>query len=79
MAVLALAVSNNATVVMGTPIAISIAAQMGQPAGPFVLAVLFGVTMKKENRKMGTDQVKRLKLDGFTLNNCPFLALWLDF
>ncbi|PLX80544.1 MAG: SLC13 family permease [Desulfuromonas sp.] len=45
MAILTNAVSNNATAVMGTPIAISIAAQMGQPAEPFVLAVLFGSNM----------------------------------
>ncbi len=45
MAFLTNAVSNNATAVMGTPIAISIAAQMGQPAEPFVLAVLFGANM----------------------------------
>ena len=45
MAILTNAVSNNATAVMGTPIAISIAAQMGQPAEPFVLAVLFGANM----------------------------------
>lgn len=45
MAVLTNAVSNNATAVMGTPIAISIAAHMGQPAEPFVLAVLFGANM----------------------------------
>jgi di/tricarboxylate transporter len=45
MAVLTNAVSNNATAVMGTPIAISIATQMGQPAEPFVLAVLFGANM----------------------------------
>ncbi len=45
MAILTNAVSNNATAVIGTPIAISIAAQMGQPAEPFVLAVLFGANM----------------------------------
>ncbi|MDX2479322.1 MAG: SLC13 family permease [Desulfuromusa sp.] len=45
MAVLTNTVSNNATAVMGTPIAISIATQMGQPAEPFVLAVLFGANM----------------------------------
>ncbi len=45
MAVLTNIVSNNATAVMGTPIAISIATQMGQPAEPFVLAVLFGANM----------------------------------
>jgi len=45
MALLTNVVSNNATAVMGTPIAISIAAQMGQSAEPFVLAVLFGANM----------------------------------
>lgn len=45
MAILTNAVSNNATAVIGTPIAISVAAQMGQPAEPFVLAVLFGANM----------------------------------
>jgi len=38
-------VSNNAAAVIGTPIAVSIASQMGQPAEPFVLAVLFGANM----------------------------------
>jgi di/tricarboxylate transporter len=38
-------VSNNAAAVIGTPIAVSIAAQMGQPAEPFVLAVLFGANL----------------------------------
>jgi di/tricarboxylate transporter len=37
--------SNNAAAVIGTPIAMSIASQMGQPPEPFVLAVLFGANM----------------------------------
>jgi di/tricarboxylate transporter len=45
MGILTNVVSNNAAAVIGTPIAISIAAQMGQPAEPFVLAVLFGANM----------------------------------
>lgn len=45
MAVMTNIVSNNAAAVIGTPIAISIAAQMGQPPEPFVLAVLFGANM----------------------------------
>ncbi len=45
MAVFTNIISNNATAVIGTPIAISIASQMGQPAEPFVLAVLFGANM----------------------------------
>ena len=35
-------VSNNAVAVIGTPIAVAIAAQLNAPALPFVLAVLFG-------------------------------------
>ncbi len=45
MAILTNIVSNNAAAVIGTPIAVSIAAQMGQPPEPFVLAVLFGANM----------------------------------
>jgi di/tricarboxylate transporter len=45
MAILTSIVSNNAAAVIGTPIAVSIAAQMGQPPESFVLAVLFGANM----------------------------------
>nr|WP_321256829.1 SLC13 family permease [uncultured Pseudodesulfovibrio sp.] len=45
MAIFTNIISNNATAVIGTPIAISIANQMGQSAEPFVLAVLFGANM----------------------------------
>jgi len=45
MAVLTNVVSNNAAAVIGTPIAIGIAQQLGLPAEPFVLAVLFGANM----------------------------------
>jgi di/tricarboxylate transporter len=45
MGILTNIVSNNAAAVIGTPIAISIAAQIGQPPEPFVLAVLFGANM----------------------------------
>ena len=45
MAVLTNIVSNNAAAVIGTPIAIGIAQQLGLPAEPFVLAVLFGANM----------------------------------
>tara|TARA_R110002096_G_scaffold29497_2_gene88717 strand:- start:24141 stop:25979 length:1839 start_codon:yes stop_codon:yes gene_type:complete len=38
-------VSNNAAAAIGTPIAISIAAQLGVSAEPFILAVLFGANM----------------------------------
>jgi di/tricarboxylate transporter len=45
MAILTNIVSNNAAAVIGTPIAFGIAQQLGQPAEPFVLAVLFGANM----------------------------------
>ncbi len=45
MAMLTSVVSNNAAAVIGTPIAIGIAQQLGQPAEPFVLAVIFGANM----------------------------------
>ncbi len=45
LALLTNAVSNNAAAVIGTPIAVSIAQQLGLPPEPFVLAVLFGANM----------------------------------
>jgi di/tricarboxylate transporter len=45
LAVLTNVVSNNAAAVIGTPIAFSIANQLGLPAEPFVLAVLFGANL----------------------------------
>jgi di/tricarboxylate transporter len=38
-------VSNNAAAVIGTPIAIGVAQQLGVPVEPFILAVLFGANM----------------------------------
>ncbi|MEL6216134.1 MAG: SLC13 family permease [Pseudomonadota bacterium] len=45
MSVLTNVVSNNAAAVIGTPIAVSIATQLGVDPKPFVLAVLFGANM----------------------------------
>jgi di/tricarboxylate transporter len=45
MAVLSNLVSNSAAAVIGTPIAIELARQLGLAPEPFVLAVLFGVNM----------------------------------
>lgn len=45
MALLTNVVSNNAAAVIGTPVAVSIAQQLDQPAAPFILAVLFGANM----------------------------------
>ncbi|MGA9572887.1 MAG: SLC13 family permease [Lysobacterales bacterium] len=45
MAVMTNVVSNNAAAVIGTPIAISIAQELGLPLEPFVLSVLFGANL----------------------------------
>ena len=45
MALLTNVVSNNAAAVVGTPIAVGIAGELGLPVEPFVLAVLFGANM----------------------------------
>ena len=45
MAILTNMVSNNAAAVVGTPIAISIAQELGLPLEPFVLSVLFGANL----------------------------------
>ena len=45
MTVMTNIVSNNAAAAIGTPIAISIAQQLGAPPEPFILAVLFGANM----------------------------------
>ena len=45
MAVMTNIVSNNAAAVIGTPIGIGIATQLGAPVEPFILAVLFGANM----------------------------------
>lgn len=45
MAVMTNVISNNAAAVIGTPIAISIAQELGMPLEPFVLSVLFGANL----------------------------------
>lgn len=45
MAILTNFVSNNAAAAVGTPLAVSLAAQLGLPPEPFVLAVLFGCNL----------------------------------
>jgi di/tricarboxylate transporter len=45
MAVMSSVISNSAAAVIGTPIAIELARQLGLAPEPFVLAVLFGVNM----------------------------------
>jgi len=45
MAIMTNIVSNNAAAVIGTPVGISIAMELGLPLEPFVLAVLFGANL----------------------------------
>lgn len=45
MAILSNVISNSAAAVIGTPIAIELARQLGLAPEPFVLAVLFGANM----------------------------------
>ena len=45
MTLLTNVVSNNAAAVIGTPIAISVAYQLGVSPEPFILAVIFGANM----------------------------------
>ena len=45
MAILTNLVSNNAAAVIGTPIAVAIASELGVDPVPFVLGVLFGANM----------------------------------
>lgn len=45
MAILGNVISNSAAAVIGTPVAVELARQLGLPPEPFVLAVLFGVNM----------------------------------
>jgi di/tricarboxylate transporter len=45
MAVMSSVISNSAAAVIGTPIAVELARQLGLPPEPFVLAVMFGVNM----------------------------------
>ena len=45
MSILTNVVSNTAAAVVGTPVAVNIAQQLGAPLEPFILAVLFGANM----------------------------------
>jgi len=45
MSIITNVVSNTAAAVVGTPVAVNIAQQLGAPMEPFILAVLFGVNM----------------------------------
>ncbi|MEW6329910.1 MAG: SLC13 family permease [Pseudomonadota bacterium] len=85
MAVLTNIVSNNAAAVIGTPIAISIAQQLGAPPEPFVLAVLFGANMSYATPMAYKTNLLVMNAGGYTFMDfvrvgVPLtLIMWLAF
>ena len=57
-------VSNNAAAAIGTPIGISIAAQLGASPEPFILAVIFGANYYDTHTEPGGDDL------------IPFHTIW---
>ncbi len=85
MAVLTNIVSNNAAAVIGTPIAISIATQLGLPPEAFVLAVLFGANMSYATPMAYQTNLLVMNAGGYTFMDfvkagIPLtLIIWLSF
>ena len=85
MGILTNIVSNNAAAVIGTPIAVSIAVQMGQPAEPFVLGVLFGANMSYATPMAYKTNLLVMNAGKYTFNDflrigVPLLVImWLSF
>jgi len=69
MAVLTNIVSNNATAVIGTPIAIGIARQQGLALEPFVLAVLFGANMSYATPMAYKTNLLVMSVGGYSFND----------
>jgi len=85
MAVLTNIVSNNAAAVIGTPIAISIATQLGLPPEAFVLAVLFGANMSYATPMAYQTNLLVMNAGGYTFMDfvkagVPLtIIIWLSF
>jgi len=85
MAVLTNIVSNNAAAVIGTPIAISIATQLGLPPQAFVLAVLFGANMSYATPMAYQTNLLVMNAGGYTFMDfvkagLPLtIIMWLSF
>ncbi len=73
MAVFTNIVSNNAAALIGTPIAIGIARQLGLPEEPFVLAVLFGANMSYATPIAYKTNLLVMSAGGYTF--CDFLKV----
>lgn len=84
MAILTNIVSNNAAAVIGTPIAIGIATQLGLPLEPFVLAVLFGANMSYATPMAYKTNLLVMTVGGYTFRDfvkvgVPLtLIMWLS-
>lgn len=85
MAVFTNVVSNNAAAVIGTPIGIGIAQQLGVAAEPFILAVLFGanlsfVTPMSYKTNLLVMSAGGYRFSDFTRVGIPLtLLLWLTY
>ena len=85
MAVLTNVVSNNAAAVIGTPIAISIADQLGLPPEAFVLGVLFGANMSYATPMAYQTNLLVMNAGGYTFTDfvkagVPLtIIMWLSF
>jgi di/tricarboxylate transporter len=85
LALLTNIVSNNAAAVIGTPIGVSIARQLGLDAEPFVLAVLFGANMSFATPMAYKTNVLIMNAGGYTFLDfvragTPLVILmWLSF
>ena len=85
MAVLTNIVSNNAAAVIGTPIAISIAQELGLPPEAFVLGVLFGANMSYATPMAYQTNLLVMNAGGYTFMDfvkagVPLtIIIWLSF
>lgn len=85
MAILTNVVSNNAAAVIGTPIAISIAYEIGLPPEAFVLAVLFGANMSYATPMAYQTNLLVMNAGGYTFmdfvkTGVPLtIIIWLAF
>lgn len=85
MAILTNIVSNNAAAVIGTPIAISIATEVGLPPEAFVLAVLFGANMSYATPMAYQTNLLVMNAGGYTFMDfvkagVPLtIIIWLSF
>jgi di/tricarboxylate transporter len=85
IAILTNIVSNNAAAVIGTPIAVAIAQQLGADPIPFVLAVIFGANMSFATPFGYHDNLLIMGAGGYTFSDfmrvgAPLLIImWIGY